>query len=85
MALEKIEKNDIYYYVIKTNAQFDINKAKLDDGEKEGNFTAKTIPLENVEKILIDSIPDNPINKIIVEEMLDIFKEYKKISNMENN
>lgn len=81
----KNRKNDIYYYVIKTNAQFDMNKAKLDDGEKEGNFIAKTIPLENVEKILIDSIPDNPINKIIVEEMLDIFKEYKKIFNMENN
>ncbi len=57
-----------------------MNNAKLDDGEREGNYTAKTIPLKDVEQILIDSIPDNPINEVIVEEMLDIFKEYKKLS-----
>ena len=60
-----------------------MSNAKLDVGEKDGNFTAKTLPIENIEKILIDSIPDNQINKVIVEEMLDIFKEYKKINNME--
>lgn len=60
-----------------------MNNAKLDIGEKEGNFTAKTLPIENIEKILLDSITDNQINKVIVEEMLDIFKEYKKINNMQ--
>ena len=44
---------------------------------------AKTIWInKEVEKILIDSIPDNPINEIIVEEMLDIIKEYNKVKNM---
>lgn len=38
------------------------------------------IPLKNIEEVLIKSIPDNPINEIIVEEMLDIIKEYKKIN-----
>lgn len=79
----KNRKNDIYYYIIKTNAKFDMSNAKLDIGEKEGNFTVKTLPIKNIEQILKDSIPDNPINKVIVEEMLDIFKEYKKITNME--
>lgn len=80
----KNRKNDIYYYIIKTDAKFDMNNAKLDDWEKDGNFTVKTLPIENVEQVLIDSIPDNPINKVIVEEMLDIFKEYNKITNMDN-
>lgn len=80
----KNRKNEIYYYIIKTNAKFDMSNAKLDDGEKEGNYTAKTIPLKDVEQILIDSIPDNPINEVIVEEMLDIFKEYKKIYEKNN-
>ena len=35
--------------------------SKLDDWEKDGNFTVKTFPIENVEQVLIDSIPDNSI------------------------
>lgn len=39
------------------------------------------ININNVENILIDSISLNEINKIIVEEMLDVINEYKKIYN----
>ena len=81
----KNRKNEIYYYIINTDANFDMNNSKLDDWEKDGNFTVKTFPIENVEQVLIDSIPDNPINKVIVEEMLDIFKEYNKIINMDKD
>lgn len=80
----KNRQNDIYYYIINTDAKFDMNNAKLDDWEKEGNFIAKTFPIENIEQVLIDSIPDNPKNEVIVEEMLDVFKEYKKITNIED-
>ena len=81
----KNRKNDIYYYIINTDANFDMNNSKLDEWEKDGNFTVKTFPIKNVEQVLIDSIPDNPINKVIVEEMLDIFKEYNKITNMDKD
>lgn len=81
----KNRKNDIYYYIINTDANFDMNNSKLDEWEKDGNFTVKTCPIKNVEQVLIDSIPDNPINKVIVEEMLDIFKEYNKITNMDKD
>ena len=80
----KNRKNDIYYYIIETDLKFDMDKAKLDEWEKDGKFTVKTFPIKEVEKVLIDSIPDNPINKAIVEEMLDVLKEYNKISNMDN-
>lgn len=79
----KNRENVIYYFVIKTNQVFDENNIKLDEGEKEGGFCVKTFPINDVEDILIKSIPDNPINKVIVEEMLDIIKEYKKISEMD--
>ena len=36
------------------------------------------ININDVENILIDSIPLNDVNKIIVEEMLDVINEYKK-------
>ena len=38
-----------------------------------------TIPLSEVEEVLTNIINDNSINEIIVEEMLEILKEYKKI------
>ena len=38
------------------------------------------ININDVENILIDSIPLNDVNKIIVEEMLDVINEYKKIN-----
>ena len=77
----KNRQNDIYFYIVRTNTKFDMSNASLDEGEKEGGFTVKTIPLSKVEKVLIKSIPDNPINKVIVEEMLEVLKEYNKIKN----
>lgn len=76
--------NEVYFFIIKSDAVFDMNNTNLTEGEKDGNFTIKTISLNDVEQILIDSIPDNPINEVIVEEMLDVLKEYNKIKNMDN-
>ena len=72
-------KNEIYYYIVRTNTKFDLSNTSLDEEEKNNGFTVKTIPLSDFEKVLIASIPDNPRNKVIVEEMLDVFKEYNKI------
>lgn len=72
-------KNEIYYYIVRTNTKFDISNSSLDEWEKARGFTVKTIPLKDYEKVLIDSIPDNPRNEVIVEEMLDVIKEYNKI------
>ena len=71
-------KNEIYYYVVKTDEPVNINNMNLDDWEKEGNYIIKTIPLNDIEKVLKNSIPDNPINSIIVEEMIEVLNEYKK-------
>ncbi len=71
-------KNEIYYYVIKTDEKVNINNMSLDEWEKEGNYTIKQIPLNKIEKVLKNSIKDNSINEIIVEEMLEVLNEYKK-------
>ena len=75
----KNRKNEIYYYIIKTDKLYDKNNTNLDEGEIKGNYKIVSIPLKNVEKVLLESIQDNPINKIIVKEMLNILKEYNKI------
>lgn len=78
----KNRQNEIYYFVIKTDDVFDMNNSSLDEWEKEGNFTVKTIPVKDLEKVLVNSIIDNPINEVIVEEMLEVFREYNKIKGL---
>lgn len=75
----KNRQNDIYYFIIKTDEKFNMENSNLDEGERLGNYTVKYIKLDEFEQILTDSIKDNPINKTIVEEMKEVFKEYKKI------
>lgn len=74
----KNRKNEIYYYIIKTNKVFNMDEASLDEWEQDGNYVVKVIPLKNVKKVLVDSIPDNPMNKIIVKEMLNVLDEYER-------
>lgn len=78
----KNRQNDIYYYVIKTDKKFNIDNSELDEGEVEGNYIPITIPFNDMEKILIESVNDNPINKIVVDEMLKVIKEYNRINDL---
>lgn len=75
----KNRENDIYYYIIKTDLKCDISNCNLDEGEVAGGYSIEVIPLDLVEDVLIKSIPDNSINKIIVDEMLTVLEEFKKI------
>lgn len=76
----KNRSNEVYYFVVKIEEEPHPENTNLDLREKEGNYTVKNFRMEEVEQILMDSIPDNPINEIIVEEMLDVLREYRKIS-----
>ncbi len=74
-------QNDIYYVLINTDRNPRLDKNNLTDWEREGSFTVKRVPLSDVTKVLIDSIPDNPVNKVITEEMIEALKEYQKVKN----
>ena len=75
----KNRESAVYYYVVNTDKDYDISNQSLTDDEIEGNFTVKRIPIKDIEQVLIGSINDMPVNKVIVEEMLDAIKEYKKV------
>lgn len=68
----------IYYYLIYTYELPQNAASHLDEQEKAGNFTLLYVPLEKVDQLLVDSIPDNPINSIIVGEMQDVLKYYRE-------
>ncbi len=69
----------IYYYIIRTDDKYILENTNYTKDEKEGNFSLIYINLSDIEKILIKSIPDNKVNKVIVEEMLLAINEYKKL------
>lgn len=75
----KNRKNEIYFYVVNTDEVVNIDNSSLDDWEREGNYIAKTMPIEEAEKIIISTVKDNPINEVIVYEMLEALKEYKNL------
>lgn len=73
----KVRKNIIYYFLLITDTEYDQKHWNLDEVEQAGNFTLLYTPYNTLEKLLIDSIPDNEINKTIVEEMLDVLNVLK--------
>lgn len=81
----KNRENDIYYYVIRTEAKINMENTSFDEWEKDGHFEVRVIKLDNIEKTLIDSIPDNPVNEIIVKEMLQVLAEFKSMNKFGNN
>lgn len=70
----KNRENDIYYFLIKSDIEPDMEKAQLDFNELAGNYTPKYISINEIDSILTNSIPDNPINEIIVSEMLEVLE-----------
>ena len=74
----KNRENIIYYYYLKTDEKVNLKKINYDEWEKKGKFKVKKVKIANVEKLLLKSIHKNEMNKIIVEEMLEVLKEYNK-------
>lgn len=70
----KNRENIIYYYLIKTDKNIDLNNTNYDEYELDGNYQLKYVKLSQVKEILLDSIEDNQINKIIVKEMLGVLE-----------
>lgn len=70
-------ENIIYYYVIYTNEEVDNKNIDYDEWEVKGDFEIRRVNLNDIEQVLKNSIPDNPLNPLIVEEMLEVLVYYK--------
>ena len=72
-------ENDIYYFLIKTDENIDLSNVHYDRVEQLGHYELVRVDLDEVEALLMESIEDNPVNKYIVEEMLEVFNELKRL------
>jgi len=68
-------ENKIYYYYIKSDMEPDVNNMRLDEYEKEHNYTLKRIKLSLLERELDRTINDNLINKLLYKEIKLLLKE----------
>ena len=72
----KNRKAEIYYYLIETTKEPNLEKTKYTDNEKKGNFKIESIPLINSINIIEKNIPNNEKNKVIAPEMIMAIEEY---------
>lgn len=72
----KNRKAEIYYYLVETVKEPDMNKVNYTEHEKQGNFKLEFIPLEDAVDIIQKNIPNNEKNKVIAPDMIMAITEY---------
>ena len=75
----KNRKTEIYYYEIKTDEDYHLDKTEYTDDEIDGNFELRRISLNDVEEVLKKNIEIYEDKKGIAKEMLELFEIYKSI------
>ena len=66
----------IYYYIVSSDIEPDINNVRLDAQETETDFTILKIQMKDLELFLKNSIEDGSIDRNIGREMLLVNQEY---------
>ena len=65
------------YYLIKTDEKYNIDNMHLDEYETEHGYELKYVSFDDFEKLLNDTINDNPRNKGVYPDMMKVFEEYR--------
>ncbi len=71
-------KNEIYYYEIKSNRKINLNRTDYTEEEKDGDFVLEYVPLDEVEKVLVNNAKKYGDINGISDEMIEILKVYKE-------
>ena len=74
-------KNEIYYYVVKTNKEVDLSKTNYTENELKHNFKIEEFKLDEVIDKIKENIPNNEKNKVISRDMIIALEEYLKNTN----
>lgn len=70
--------NKIYYFIVKTDKEPNLSKTSYVDYEKNGNYTLKKVNVNDIERVLLSNNNKNEVNDLIVKEMIDVIKEFKR-------
>ena len=73
---DKNRKSEIYYYLIVTTKEPNLNNVNYTEHEKKGNFKLESIPLNKAIEVIENNISKNEKNKVIAPDMIMAIKEY---------
>ena len=74
-------RNEIYYYVVKTNKKVDLSKTNYTENELKHNFKIEEFNLDEVIDRIKENIPNNEKNEVISRDMIIALEEYLKNTN----
>lgn len=69
---------ELDYFFIHTDELPNFAKMNLDETEKKLNYQLKYIKLNNIEKELNKTLLNNPKNKLVYSEILDVIRIYRE-------
>ena len=72
-------KSQMYYYLIKTNKNINIDNIHLTEHEKKGNFKIESIPLNKSIQRILDNISNSKENEEIAPDMICAIFEVLKM------
>lgn len=70
----------IYYYAINIEKEIELNNTNYTEGELEGNFEVREIPIDKFEQEIINNYEIYEEAKGIGQEMIVAYKTYKEIN-----
>ena len=79
-SINKTNKYEYYYYVIKTDEVPNINNTNLTKEEVDENFELRTIHMNEIESVLEDTLSWGKRNRSIALTMLEAIKVYKEMN-----
>ena len=74
--------NEMYYYIINTDEKVNMDLVNYDPLELEGNYELRYIPLEEVEETLISNMKKYNKSEMLVEEIIEVIREYRKLNSL---
>jgi len=71
--------NKIYYFLVLTDDEPNLDKTNYVERERLGGFTLEKVNLKDIDKVLEGNVDANKINNLIVMEMLEVINEYRRL------
>ena len=79
-SIDKTNKYEYYYYVIKTDEVPNLNNINLTEEEINENFELRTFHLDEIESVLEDTLSWGERNRSIALTMIEAIKVYKQMN-----
>ena len=83
-SIGKTNKYEYYYFVLETDESPNLTNTNLTNEEKQENFELRTIHIDEIKRVLEDTLTWGERNRRIVPTMIEAIKVYKEMNSQKN-